>query len=76
MAIHARQILFQRSLVKFALHSMPIEQHLLAGKPLTNPERDLIFITVLILQASLARLVEQITRDYFSVCRSRTEWSR
>lgn len=53
MAMHARQILFQRSLVKFVSHSTPIERHLLAGKPLTDTERDLIFNTVLILQASL-----------------------
>lgn len=53
MPIHVRKVLFQRSLVKFVTHSTPVERHLLAGKPLTDTERDLIYNTVLILQASL-----------------------
>lgn len=53
MANPTQQVVFQRSLVKFVSHSAPIERHLLAGKPLTDTERDLIYNTVLILQASL-----------------------
>ncbi len=62
MADPTQQVSFQRSLVKFVSHSRPIERHLLAGKPLTDTERDLIYNTVLILQASLEVWQKKHTR--------------
>jgi hypothetical protein len=47
------QVPFQRLLVRFVSTSTPIERHLLAGKELTDTERDLIHNTVLILQSAL-----------------------
>ena len=44
---------FTRSVIRFVSSCTPIERHLLAGKPLTDAERDLIYNTVLILQAAL-----------------------
>jgi hypothetical protein len=53
MADHTHRVPFQRSLVRFVSSCPPIERHLLAGKPLKDSERDLIYNTVLILQAAL-----------------------
>jgi hypothetical protein len=53
MANYPQQVPFQRLLVRFVSNSTPIERHLLAGKQLTDTERDLIYNTVLILQAAL-----------------------
>ena len=53
MVNYPQQVPFQRLLVRFVSTSTPIEQHLLAGKQLTDTERDLIHNTVLILQAAL-----------------------
>ncbi|MFY4727526.1 hypothetical protein [Nitrospira sp. BLG_2] len=53
MVTNAHRIPFQRLLVRFVSNSTPIERHLLAGKPLEDSERDLIYNTVLILQAAL-----------------------
>lgn len=53
MADHTHQVPFRQSLVRFVSSCPPIERHLMAGKTLTDTERDLIYNTVLILQASL-----------------------
>lgn len=53
MANNMHRIPFQRLLVRFVSASTPIERHLLGGKPLADSERDLIYNTVLILQAAL-----------------------
>jgi hypothetical protein len=53
MVNYPQQVPFQRLLVRFVSTSTPIERHLLAGKQLTDTERDLIYNTVLILQAAL-----------------------
>jgi hypothetical protein len=53
MVDYPQQVPFQRLLVRFVSTSTSIERHLLAGKPLTDTERDLIYNTVLILQAAL-----------------------
>jgi hypothetical protein len=53
MISYPQQVPFQRLLVRFVSTSTPIERHLLAGKQLTDTERDLIYNTVLILQAAL-----------------------
>ena len=50
---YTHQIPFTRSLIRFVSACTPIERHLLAGKSLTDAERDLIYNTVLILQAAL-----------------------
>jgi hypothetical protein len=47
------QVAFARSVVRFVSSCTPIERHLLAGKPLADSERDLIYNTVLILHAAL-----------------------
>lgn len=53
MVNYPQQIPFQRLLVRFVSTSTPIERHLQASKQLTDTERDLIYNTVLILQAAL-----------------------
>ncbi|OQW34784.1 MAG: hypothetical protein A4E19_17870 [Nitrospira sp. SG-bin1] len=53
MVNYPQQVPFQRLLVRFISTSTPIERHLLAGKQLTDTERDLIYNTVLILHAAL-----------------------
>jgi hypothetical protein len=53
MADPTHQLPFRRSLVRFISSCPPIERHLMAGKAMTDIERDLIYNTVLILQASL-----------------------
>lgn len=53
MVNYAQRVPFQRLLVRFVSTSTPIERHLLAGKQLTDTERDLIYNTILILQAAL-----------------------
>jgi hypothetical protein len=53
MVNYPQQVPFQRLLVRFVSTSTPIERHLLAGKQLTDTERDLIHNTVLILQGAL-----------------------
>jgi hypothetical protein len=53
MVNYAQRVPFQRLLVRFVSTSTLIERHLLAGKQLTDTERDLIYNTILILQAAL-----------------------
>ena len=53
MAHYTDDLPFRRALVRFVSSCPPIERHLLASKPLTDTERDLIYNTVLILQAAL-----------------------
>ena len=53
MADYTHHVAFARSVVRFVSSCTPIERHLLAGKPLADSERDLIYNTVLILQAAL-----------------------
>ncbi|MDK2742914.1 MAG: hypothetical protein H8K03_17805 [Nitrospira sp.] len=53
MANSGDPVPFTRSVVRFVSSCTPIERHLLSGKPLADSERDLIYNTVLILQAAL-----------------------
>lgn len=75
MVNYPQQVPFQRLLVRFVSNSTPIERHLLAGKQLTDTERDLIYNTVLILQAALEVWQRNHSRSPRKTRRHDHEWS-
>mgnify|MGYP001568719414 FL=1 len=75
MGNYPQQVPFQRLLVRFVSTSTPIERHLLAGKQLTDTERDLIYNTVLILQAALEVWQSKHSRSPRETGRRDHEWS-
>jgi hypothetical protein len=75
MVNYPQQVPFQRLLVRFVSSSTPIERHLLAGKQLTDTERDLIYNTVLILQAPLEVWQRKHSRSPRETGRRDHEWS-
>jgi hypothetical protein len=75
MVNYQQQVPFQRLLVRFVSTSTPIERHLLAGKQLTDTERDLIYNTVLILQAALEVWQRKQRRSPRTTRRHDHEWS-
>ncbi|MBH0203183.1 MAG: hypothetical protein HP496_13030 [Nitrospira sp.] len=75
MVNYPQQVSFQRLLVRFVSTSTPIERHLLAGKELTDTERDLIYNTVLILQAALEVWQRNHSRSPRTTRRRDHEWS-
>lgn len=75
MVNYAQRVPFQRLLVRFVSASTPIERHLLAGKQLMDTERDLIYNTVLILQAALEVWQRKNSRPQRKSHRPDHEWS-
>lgn len=75
MVNYQQQVPFQRLLVRFVSTSTPIERHLLAGKQLTDTERDLIYNTVLILQAALEVWQKKHGRSPRKIHRRDHKWS-